>query len=201
MHVYTPTPNRLGTANVPDDGDLEDASSVNTPIEAALDGIAYLDTLADNLLVSIQHTTPLYKDSEWSLGGGDVAPILIDSGSSGSTIFQPIKLPRGAKLTSLSMWVKGGSGHGGSLPAVMPTLVVAKRTMSSGGLTVIRTFTDPSASVVAYELRHILVAGGMNETITDNTDLYGVYFTSESGAGAQVGLQYETGIQTSCNFP
>lgn len=46
-HVYTPSPVAITDTTLPDDGDLASAISVNTPFEATLDGVKYVQDAID----------------------------------------------------------------------------------------------------------------------------------------------------------
>ena len=69
----------------------------------------------------------------------------------------PLHLPHGASLISVTVYLKGQSGHT-DLPATMPIAKVRKKTAATAAATtVLATATDASASVGDYEADHSIV--------------------------------------------
>lgn len=89
----------------------------------------------------------------------------------------------GDSLGSVNVQIQGGAGggHGGLLP-VKPTVEIIE--VTTGGVTVIASVLDPSASAAAYDAAHLVsVSGGSLPYLATGNPLY-VRITGESGPNA-----------------
>lgn len=99
-----------------------------------------------------------------------------------------LDLPHNAVLTSIIVYVQGGSGHG-SLPTSMPILDFIRVTVATGA-TSSASATDSSATVGVYEAVHnITYTPAPGYTIDRDTYKYVVALTSESDASTIAGFK------------
>jgi hypothetical protein len=108
--------------------------------------------------------------------------------ASAFSLFIPLtKMPRGADITLVHVWVDGnGAGFShAALPAFMPSFALQKLVLDTGVVSTVGTATDTSVNLANYELYHSInlsVADGV-APVNDNT-AYWLRFTPESGANA-----------------
>lgn len=96
----------------------------------------------------------------------------------------PLKLPDGATITGLKMWLQGGAGHG-ALPANLPTVQLVESTLATGTTTNLATLTDAPVNVAAYEAVHVLSgAVGGSPVVAAATKRYYARVNGESGANS-----------------
>jgi hypothetical protein len=100
--------------------------------------------------------------------------------SSAGTLYLPLNnIIDGSTLTSVTVTLAGASysgaaGHGGSLPATMPTLKLYRQDQGSppaqtqiGGTT-----TDSSANAAAYDAAHSVTISGLSEAVVQTKQYY-----------------------------
>lgn len=93
-------------------------------------------------------------------------------------------LSYGNTLTSIGAWFKGGSGHGGSAPATMPSVTLYKRQYDSATPSTVGSATDTYASAVAFETAHLIAVTGLSEALDMGSYVYSLGVRSEGGANA-----------------
>lgn len=99
----------------------------------------------------------------------------------------PIRVPHGATLTQVIVYLWGGAGHG-ALPGNMPSLTLYS-VPSSGLDTAVGSQVDTSASVAAFEAAHSITLAVSHTADRVNTRLV-AQLKAESGANSLVGATY-----------
>lgn len=210
---YTPNPTALpATVDLPDDGDLEDASSVNVSNEAELDAIANLELPQTSgtpypfpdtgvSLTRMQRGGAICDRTEWSQ-----IPFLdvwIAIGATPVQLVEPLLLPLRSEFTDLLFYVSAGAGHGGLPgPGDRPTVNIYEYEPSTQTATLLAgPVEDPttSISIAAYEAPHAIpvsMSGIFPDPINKK---YFATLTTEGGVNAEVGFRYDA-VQTSCTI-
>jgi len=118
-----------------------------------------------------------YSDNGWT-----------QPGTSASSIYIALdNIIDGGTITSLRVWVKGNTGHGG-LPGTMPVASVYM-VVTDGTRTLLGSQVDTAATVGAYEAVHYIDVATTSTNISQaNGARYFIDFTGESGANAVAGL-------------
>lgn len=173
----------------------EDADA--TVVKAQLDNDAYLRALwfgaTSTRIIPIPMT--LFSQNlvtKWRCVGAGIQ-FLIQSDADTETCIADITafLPCGGHITDITAAIKGPGGHG-SLPAVMPSLVLTKCDIaaynSAPTITTVATAADTSATIGAYEAEHTLGATGIGEVCDPLSYRYNLVITGESGANSVDGL-------------
>lgn len=162
--------------DIPDDGDDEDAASVDVGLEALGDRTAYLLAACAGLTVGDSIQLPLFHGMSdfFTAGGGAPWPVWrrntaafiasIQQASAASTpnvgIAWTFAIPPKTKVTSVVASMQGAAGHGafpGGKPGTMPSLTVSSVNSSGVGVGT-TTATDASATAAAYEAIHTITA-------------------------------------------
>ena len=134
--------------------------------------------------------------SQWVIDGTSGVPTNTDTSSAFPIYYSP-DWNDGDIIDSVTLVVKGGSGHGGSLPSGNDRLSVAIRAYnpSTGVTTTLADRFDQSGSAASYEGMHVLEMssiavdnGSMPITIQPNL-VYTLVVFSETGVNAQVGAE------------
>lgn len=128
MSVYTPTAVALGNITIPADGDARNAASVNVPIQAIADGVAYANSLV------IERVDIIATNKTWTPGAGTTAATaeLFGGGGAGGG-------GDGGSVTGTPFSACGGGGGGAAQPVVGTVQVTAGIgyvcTVGAGGTT------------------------------------------------------------------
>lgn len=146
---------------LPDDGDDEDAASVDVALEVLADRTAYLKALRHPAtLESKIQKHPQYDWSRWDQSQATPAGLLEFTAhttqSHTNRVVYDVVAPSGCTITGAFMKVRGAPGHGafpGGKPAKMPKIELWKRNGGSGG-TLVGSATDGSGSAGAFEANH-----------------------------------------------
>lgn len=216
--TYTPdSTNNPTSFTEPDDGDNEDAASVNVFLEGLADKAAHMNLpeqsntekyrLASRSITRVSKSAPISSFDisnapDWTFGG-NTAPIsspggtwmvAINSPGIDQEVTQILEIPHGASVTEVRVTLKGSAGHG-ALPATMPHLKLYKLAVSGGVATLLGEIDDPSSGTVTYETAHqvILTGGGVDFTsftVDNSAEVYFVVLSNERGANSQIGLSY-----------
>lgn len=197
----------------PDDGDDEDAASVDVGLECLANRTAYLKALrhpATGIERWLTIPEPLHSPVRVEIGEEvgdvvwnspwreDVAGTTTVTGWRNAYIPEVpvaqalsfmLELPHGCVLKGLNAHLTGADGSG-SMPSSRPKLQLFAWTPGLAvGTTVapLATFTDTSLTRADYELPHS-IGGNVNVTIDRGASLYRVRFTSEGGSNSNPGL-------------
>jgi hypothetical protein len=203
MGVYSGDDSTFATsADIPDDGDNPDAASVNVGLEAAIDGLAYLESRVLTWTVqssAIGSKVPLAEclentDSRWTRvatcagGVGGLGWEQSDMGSIGTVWFEVFPPHAMARLSHVYVRLQGSAGHAaGVLPTNMP--IVNTGTIEDGVITSGTPTTDPSPDVGVYEAAHTVDHAAIdNDPLAPGERLF-VRVTGEYNGTAQAGLR------------
>lgn len=112
-----------------------------------------------------------------------------------ATVRLLLRLPNGATLTGLSVYIQAAPAHAG-LPANKPTCQLHKISASGTTTQIGTTITDAPADTTAYQASHILgpsggagpTLSGLSEVIDNTTYVYRVSVSNESSTNALSGL-------------
>lgn len=211
MHTYTPDPDNFpASITLPDDGDDEDATSVNDPFEDTVDRTAYitkhypLDATTTLIRSQPMSLVPVSMNSETPITPqwGWAGPVWVQNDTTFTvavSIDCPLDLPHDATLNSVEVVLNGKliTGHS-SLPATMPAIRVFKTNISTGTATPISSLTtDPSGTVGAYDVAHTVTAT-VGAAVDRVGYSYSVRIIGESGANSVAGLNI-CGIVSNCD--
>lgn len=193
-HNLTETPTRGSPVSVPDPGDARTAASVDGPFQTLANRVAYLEANGDacrdfNLQMPIESAVlDSLVGGNWVYTNGfwwqtDVA--------AAAKLWIPLRLPVGATLTTVTVFLSGatlaGAAAHAGVPATKPKITLKASFPSSDTTTtlgtVIGTATDGSASVGAYDTAHTITISGLSEVVT-GSKRYAVALEGENGANA-----------------
>lgn len=178
---------------IPDDGDDEDASSVDVAFETLANRTAYLKALRHQVSSVFRNCNKAWGDEHWSdyqaitgLAGG-MGWIMSDAdpGEDNSLWFD-VDVPHGCVITNIGVKIKPSSAHG-VLPPNMPRIQLFEID-SNGSAVQIFSLTDPTGSIAAYEARHDLTKIGLTVPVDKIDKRYVLAFSGEWGLGARDGL-------------
>jgi hypothetical protein len=143
------------------------------------------DGAAGKVVVPVSGTE--YSATKWNYSATDQLWYAGETGTGAFCIFN-LDLPNGVIVTEMRVWVQGAAGHGG-LPANLPVMTFYKTAAATGVVSVLKTETDASGNVGAYETRHSIEETPIAETIDNTAYFYTVILTNEAGANSVVGLE------------
>ena len=200
---YTPTPTPLpATIDVPDDGDLEDASSVNVPSETSLDAIANLELpqknpsesppIASRDLNIAQRGMVWFDPAEWFLTAARPIPEAIGA-SATFYIRMDLTFPHGSTVKEFYVYILPTSGHG-ALPGTMPSWTMYEKNMITGAETPVDSKADTSVNVAAYEVYHPIGHHVTVPFVADREKRYFIVFNNEGGANSDSNLQFHGAV-------
>lgn len=132
--------------------------------------------------------SPLFDptNADVTLTGSDVTT----ASTAVSTFHYVLPVPNGAILTDVKVYLKGATGHGG-LPAIMPSMTITARNITTGAVTTVLASTpDSSGSTGAYEAVHSIDSGVLNTTVDRTVKAYVVSVTTEGSTNAMSGAKY-----------
>lgn len=139
---------------------------------------------------------PLYNVAHWAvfLDAESMIPIYTSlTIASGTTeIVWAFRLPTGATVTGVSIWLRPSTGHA-DVPSV--SIAAAKLLRTANGAANTATQLDTSATFTAYETPHELALTGLSMTFTEG-DLLLVRVSPETGPDALVSLKVSAPIVT-----
>lgn len=139
---------------------------------------------------------PLYSPSDWLTFTDAESYLPIYSSNtiaSGTTeIVWAYRLPKGATVTAVSVWLRPAGGHAG-VPTVQ--IAAAKLLRSANSASNVAVQLDTSATVGDYEAPHELALTGLSITFTEG-DLLLIRLTPETGGNALVSLKASAPIVT-----
>lgn len=125
--------------------------------------------------------------TRWSLSSSASArPHFITLLTGTVYLWFPVRLPVGATLTAVTVYVIGGSGHG-SLPFNMPEAEVYSSALGSTSVTSLGSGVDASATVLEYEAGHTIDVTVASHVVLA-TNNYWLRIRPEGGAGEEVGF-------------
>jgi len=179
------------------DGDAVNGASRETEAQGLSDRTRYLYNrnlgaaggyIEISILQALQEPQDVTTNRRFYLSAGGVSNLGWGQGSIADQGRLYLGIPQiyGAKLTEIHAMVNGnlfGGGHGG-LPTNMPEMSL-RRNDSGGSTTNISTVVDPSASVVAYHLDHLISITGQSETFDYQKQWY-IEIRGESVGAAAV---------------
>jgi hypothetical protein len=148
------------------------------------------DRLPQNRSFPIIAGAPSYHRAwEYGIGSGFYVTqsILNDPNGLRTSWSVPINFPAGIRVLGVTASLEGSSGHGG-LPTSMPYMYIWKKAKHSG-FTALKSFTDASANVAAYEAEHQVSASCDFYIPEDNLDTYYFVLTGEDSSNSEVGLK------------
>jgi hypothetical protein len=170
------------SVDLPDNGDVPDAASVNVGLEAALDGLACLKSRVLTWQMSNAATifhfgkkVPLFPahqlSTNWSIVYKATSPTSIPLGWTQSShpatnplVFEVEPPHAMAVLASVEVELEGagypGCADHGGLPATVPTLQVYR--VSDGVLTLVDEASDTSATQAIYDAVHKIALSGLD---------------------------------------
>lgn len=207
-YVSTATGAVVNSVTLPNDGDDEDAASVDAPFEQNADNIwriAQGGMNPQSLTRIVQWWFPPViapaNVPGWVPGQTSGIPdqtwvhnsIRNPSGDN-SLLYAELDVPNGATLTSVSVDINPLTGRGG-VPAVLPNLSLYKMSSSSTIPIVSTVFSqqDPSALQTDYEKEHSITSATLAEIVEKQFHKYLLVFTGEFGTHSQVGGLFYTG--------
>lgn len=132
--------------------------------------------------------TPIFDptNANVTLTGSDVTT----ASTAVSTFHYVLPVPNGAILTNVKVYLKGASGHG-ALPAIMPSMTITARNITTGAVTTVLASTpDGSASTAAYEAAHSIDSGVLATTVDRTVKAYVVSVTTEGSTNAASGAKF-----------
>lgn len=193
--------NYAGSATLPDDGDNADAASVNVPLEACIDGLAYIYTRVLTWEIGTvpggyAQKSPMVPRAlnEWSeeTDAGTLAPLgWYQTDNSGNELISFEINPPHCLARLQRVYVRlDGNGHTGAgahanMPANKPQITVYR--VSGGSLSTLHTETDPTTDKAIYDTPHSIVCPAAADPALDLAPLsFGqrlfVQVAGESGA-------------------
>jgi hypothetical protein len=103
-------------------------------------------------------------------------------------LYIPLRVPHGATLTAVDVYIQGASGHAG-LPSGMPlinlhTVAIDDNEVSLGDI------FDSSASTAAFQAVHAITLSGLSHVVDRVNQRLVILLNSESGTNALVGARY-----------
>lgn len=107
-------------------------------------------------------------------------------------------IPHHAKMIDVWVWLQGGGGPGGTVPAQFPTMQYTYENITTGVVTTLTPVTDPSTTNTQYGNYHTIHKGTLNHTWDASKFRLAIKFTSETGTGCNAGLRV-SGIQIGYN--
>jgi hypothetical protein len=182
--------------------DDRSAASVNVPFESLADEAAYLlykSQKADAHISTLQDETDAFRGSD----GVRVFPfVAADPSSSGQwdrtttpgawtqigvaginrSLTAHVVLPKGTTITRIDVFVSS-SGHGVTLPAVLPTWSLYK--VTNTGPTLVTSKAD-AGPVASYDTNHAISKTGLSVLIDDASFAYTIDLYGEAGGGTAV---------------
>ena len=119
-------------------------------------------------------------------------------GSTEGYLYLPLDfVPLAASITTLTMQLKGASGHAG-LPTTMPRIALVRQAPDGSGITVLDTAIDDSEDTTEYQAVHPVTLSGLNAQPISY--VYMVRITGEFGTNAATGLSvYSVAVTWSTN--
>ena len=215
--VYALVPTVLpATITLPQDlVDQRSAASVNDPITAVANGVAYLNqsltvrrrkscqipigqlrggAVAKTYDMKASRFDPL-DNTLWTVYGARIRCGVPEATAIGVHLVYPADdlVIDGAVLTRLTAYCIGGSGHAG-LPAMMPAIGLARydpATDTWASLLAAGMQDDTSADVTAYELSHdIRLTPDQNATVSVASYSYYIIVCPEGSTNGQEGLSF-----------
>lgn len=219
--VYPFVPTQLpASVTLPQDlVDQRTAASVNNPMTAIGNGVAYLDevitvqrrmacnqpvgqpeggAIAKTINLKASSLEPIVEIN-WEAYGSYIragVPEVTDIGH--HLLYRANELVvDGATFARLSAWVIGGPAHG-ALPAMMPAIGMVRYNPATDAWdallsTTAGMSTDASSTVGQYEAYHeIRLNADQNNTIDLSTYEYYIVVCPEGGANAQEGLSFRS---------
>ena len=116
-----------------------------------------------------------------------------------SRIYIPLTfVPLAASITTLTVQLKGASGHDSGLPTTMPSVELVRQPDDAYTLTTVDTASDPSANQTAYESVHPITISGLS--VQPINYAWGVRIQGEALTNAIVGLEvYSLSVTWSSN--
>lgn len=183
----------------PDDGDDEDAESVDVGLECLANRTAYLKALRHPATAVdhwLEYTEPtedwiVNTDAGGGAPGGWIHPT--SGGVTGDLLSFPLSVPNGVTIKRIDAFVDPRT-HA-SIPAVRPLFRLwrwAPGITGNGGALIVSA-TDTSLTAPDYELPHSFGVN-VNHVVTKATHIYRVFFFSEAGAGSETNT-YLMGIR------
>lgn len=170
-HALTPTAAFTGSVVVPDDGDLENAASVNTAFQTLTDRAAYLRQQAFGASNYASYSIPLSSGQDDSGAAATVCwtyqfgAWIETNKAAGNKLVIDVVFPDRCTITSVAVYctgnVLGGSAHS-ALPATKPKVTfreITPHAASAPTISFSASVTDAPANVTAYEAYHILGGG------------------------------------------
>jgi len=202
MSIIVGDPSTYPTSfEAPDDGDDEDAESVNVAIEALANRTEYLKALKHPASGIIRWCrggeTSLSPagDKFWSRGsisGSYGAWVLNhpDADGNDSVLTMPVRLPHGAVLAEVRAYLDGTptSGTHSAMPSSKPSMRLVKVDPVTGTCTSLGNATDAETTVVGYEALHNWALGFFTPPTIDNASFhYAVQVHGEAGTNSKGG--------------
>jgi hypothetical protein len=202
-HVYNPSAVAITNTTLPDDGDLASATSVNTPLEDALDGAKYCQDSIDGT------STGTMVPADLNVGAG----LLIVDASGGGTVTAGCEFVAAAPVTCVSTTTLNGAATCNTTLQVIGTTTMAgincTSLVRSGSFSVVGSSVTVASKLLMggpTVLRYTAAVGDVNQSINcTNTDIFDVQagtFTADRNGtitnGADAGqiirlVSHETG--------
>lgn len=197
--VYNPIAAAPPTGyTIPSDGDAKSAASVNVPLQALMDGVAYING-DKHPSIAIDYAQPMrinFVSAQFSVNSASI----IQQATTGGQLSLELAIPQDATIQSVTLRVKGATGHGATLTGVtVPTATVKRLNLSNATTTTIAGPTnDPSTTNTAYEVIHDIIVNCSNELVSrgqphnpaasGTQSRYFVEMTGEAGGSFIAGL-------------
>lgn len=190
-HALVETPTFTASVVVPDDGDLENAASVNGALQALANRSERLKFSTFGAINFSGYNVPLtkFRPDQGVLSNNDAwryafNGLLEHDKSAGNKAIAQLELPEGATITQVQLLATGnflaGAAHG-ALPATMPK-VTFRELATTGGTNYSVNQSDTSGNVGAYEIAHTITLT-VNRVVS-NLLRYTIEIEGEQGANS-----------------
>jgi hypothetical protein len=140
---------------------------------------------------SIQRVMPYFALSRVAGGVDDWSPAHLGRHTNvtlNGLLYIPLRVPHGATLTAVEVYIQGASGHG-DLPENMPLINLHTVSIDDDEVSIADTF-DPSGSVPDFQDVHPIPLTGLSHVVDRVNQRLVILMNSESGTNALAGARY-----------
>lgn len=193
---YVPTPQWATNRPVVIDGAQPTGTEFRVPLEDIYDRLEYLfDGNNVETLTRVYGVAEMVFDpTKWELNHAQGCVNQVNSNNE-DYVLVPIRVPDGARITSISARVQPRAAHGASLPVEKPSFTLFRQNLVTAGTGTMEARgnqTDPSVTVVAYEVAHDITRNfsAPDELVNNALYAYWVRFEGESNTNAIDDLRF-----------
>lgn len=145
------------------------------------DGAALFDVVSfsGSRIEAVTSHALLIPQNEWEIDGSDANLPYRATADGADGIYWPLKVMPGATITGYGVWTDPPNIVG--LPALNQRIAIHRQLLSTGAMSIVETFTDPTAVEATYEAPHLLSKSGSSIVVDGLYAYFLVYLVATGG--------------------